>query len=61
MDPKVIIHAALASFRFKYEGGGCFRDRTVPRGKKADVVHGDEVLEAFAEALEAEFDKLNNS
>jgi hypothetical protein len=31
-------------FEFKYVGGGYFRDNTVPKGKTAPLLHGDEVV-----------------
>jgi hypothetical protein len=36
-----------SSFRFEYVGGGYFRDKRVPQGTKADVLHGSEILDEF--------------
>ena len=36
-------------FRYKYIGGGYFRDKTVPKGISADMQHGDEVISKFCE------------
>lgn len=44
---KRAIESARASFKYKYVGGGYFRDSTVPRGEKAETLHGVEVLETF--------------
>lgn len=51
------------SFPFSYVGGGYFRRKGVEKGKKADIVHGDDVvklaiLQARGELdMEEEFDK----
>ena len=42
-----LLNKAISSFRFEYVGGGYFRDKTVPKGTKADTLHGNEVLEEF--------------
>lgn len=34
----------LESFPFGYVGGGYFRDKRIPKGDKAEVLHGDELL-----------------
>ena len=36
-------------FRYKYVGGGYFRDNTVPKGTSADMQHGDEVINKFCD------------
>ena len=36
-------------FKYKYVGGGYFRDRTVPKGNSADMKHGDEVISKFCD------------
>ncbi len=48
---ETLVDRARASFRFEYVGGGYFRDKTVPQGTKADIVHGNEVLEEFCAEL----------
>ena len=41
------LNKVRSSFRFEYVGGGYFRDRTVPKGTRADTLHGSEVLDEF--------------
>lgn len=36
-------------FKYKYVGGGYFRDMSVPKGTNADIKHGDEVISKFCE------------
>jgi hypothetical protein len=36
-------------FKYKYVGGGYFRDQTVPKGISADMQHGDEVISKFCD------------
>lgn len=36
-----------SGFRFEYVGGGYFRDKNVPQGIKADILHGNEILDEF--------------
>ena len=36
-------------FKYKYVGGGYFRDKTVPAGTNADMQHGDEVISRFCD------------
>ena len=36
-------------FKYKYVGGGYFRDNTVPKGISADMQHGDEIISKFCE------------
>jgi hypothetical protein len=38
-------------FRYKYVGGGYFRDMTVPKGTTADTKHGDEIINKFFDDL----------
>jgi hypothetical protein len=38
-------------FTYKYVGGGCFRDMTVPKGTNADIKHGDEIINQFCDDL----------
>lgn len=54
MDTKELtelLERALKGFKFQYEGGGHFRDKTVPRGERAETVHGEEVLKAFCKSV----------
>ncbi len=46
-----LIEKTKADFRFKYVGGGYFRDKNVPMGKKADVRHGEEIIDEFCQEL----------
>jgi hypothetical protein len=46
-----LIERTREEFRFKYVGGGYFRDKNTPQGKKADVRHGEEVIEEFCQEL----------
>jgi hypothetical protein len=36
-------------FKYKYVGGGYFRDKTVPKGINADMQHGDEIISKFCD------------
>ncbi len=36
-------------FKYKYVGGGYFRDNSVPKGINADMRHGDEVINQFCD------------
>jgi hypothetical protein len=36
-------------FKYKYVGGGYFRDDTVPKGTSANMQHGDEVIGKFCD------------
>ncbi|HTJ00536.1 MAG TPA: hypothetical protein VL527_16770 [Dongiaceae bacterium] len=36
-------------FKYRYVGGGYFRDKTVPPGISADMQHGDEVINKFCD------------
>lgn len=36
-------------FKYKYVGGGYFRDKTVAKGISADLKHGDEVISKFCD------------
>ncbi len=42
---------ARSNFRFEYVGGGYFRDKNVPEGVKADILHGSEILDEFCAEL----------
>ncbi len=46
-----LIERIRADFRFKYLVGGYFHDKNVPEGKKADVRHGEEVIDEFCQEL----------
>ena len=46
-----LIERTREDFRFKYLGGGYFRDKNIPEGKKADVRHGEEIIDEFCEEL----------
>lgn len=39
------------NFRFKYIGGGYFRDDTIEKGKKAELRHGEQIIEEFCSEL----------
>jgi hypothetical protein len=36
---------------FPATGGGYFRDKSIPKGKKADVRHGEEIIDEFCQEL----------
>ena len=46
-----LIERTRADFRFKYVGGGYFRDKGIPQGEKADVRHGEEIIDEFCQEL----------
>ena len=46
-----LIERTKEDFRFKYVGGGYFRDKNTPPGEKADVMHGEEILDEFCREL----------
>lgn len=46
-----LIARAREDFRFKYVGGGYFRDKNIPMGKKAEVRHGEEIIDEFCQEL----------
>jgi hypothetical protein len=46
-----LLNRVKSSFRFEYIGGGYFRDKNVPKGMKADTVHGSEILDEFCSEL----------
>jgi hypothetical protein len=46
-----LIERTREDFRFKYVGGGYFRDDSIPKGEKADVRHGEEIIEEFCQEL----------
>ena len=47
------------NLRFKYSGGGYFRDKTIAKGQNADIVHGAEILDVFIEEIVKEIDNLH--
>jgi len=46
-----LVERTKADFRFKYVGGGYFRDKGMPKGEKAEVRHGDEIIDEFCQEL----------
>ena len=46
-----LIERTKEDFRFKYVGGGYFRDKNIPRGEKAEVRHGEEIIDEFCQEL----------
>jgi hypothetical protein len=46
-----LIERTREDFRFKYVGGGYFRDKNIPKGEKADVRHGEEIIDEFCQEL----------
>ncbi len=51
-DLEKLLKKVRSNFRFEYVGGGYFRDKKVPQGVRADILHGSEVLDEFcAEVL----------
>ena len=46
-----LIERTREDFRFKYVGGGYFRDKNIPMGKKAEVRHGEEIIDEFCQEL----------
>jgi hypothetical protein len=44
--------------RFRYSGGGWFRDSTVPVGESAEMLHGDHAIEAAVAEERAIADEL---
>ena len=51
-----LVNKVRSNFRFEYVGGGYFRDKTVPKGIKADTVHGTEILAEFCSELIKQYD-----
>jgi hypothetical protein len=45
-------------FPFEYVGGGYWRKRGVPRGEKAETLHGDEAIEKARAELVEEIERL---
>jgi hypothetical protein len=41
----------IKQYKYKYVGGGYFRDMSVPKGTSADIIHGDDFTNKFCEDL----------
>jgi hypothetical protein len=50
-DFENLLNRVKSNFRFEYVGGGYFRDKNVPQGTKADILHGTEILDEFCSEL----------
>ena len=50
-DLMELIERTKKDFRFKYVGGGFFRDKNIPQGKTAEVRHGEEIIDEFCQEL----------
>jgi hypothetical protein len=48
---KNLLNMVKSSFRFEYVGGGYFRDKNVPKGIKAEILHGSQILDEFCSEL----------
>jgi hypothetical protein len=46
-----LLKKAKSNFKFEYVGGGYFRDNSVPKGIKAETLHGSEILDKFCAEL----------
>jgi hypothetical protein len=46
-----LIERTKEGFWFKYVGGGYFRDKNIPQGKKAELRHGEEIIDEFCQEL----------
>jgi hypothetical protein len=46
-----LIEKTKEDFRFKYVGGGYFRDKNTPLGEKADLRHGEQIIDEFCQEL----------
>jgi hypothetical protein len=46
-----LLNKVRSDFRFEYVGGGYFRDKNVPQGTRADILHGSQVLDEFCSEL----------
>jgi hypothetical protein len=49
------LNTAMATFKYKYSGGGYFRDSTIPKGDVAGILHGEQVLVKFVEHIATQF------
>ena len=50
-DLMELIEGTKEDFRFRYVGGGYFRDNNIPKGEKAEVRHGEEIIDEFCQEL----------
>jgi hypothetical protein len=50
-DLENLLKTVKSNFRFEYVGGGYFRDNSVPKGTKAETLHGSEILDEFCSEL----------
>ncbi len=50
-DLKELIEKTKKDFRFRYVGGGYFRDKNIPHGKTAELKHGEEIINEFCQEL----------
>jgi hypothetical protein len=50
-DLKELVERTKEDFRFKYVGGGYFRDKNVPQGKASELRHGEEIINEFCQEL----------
>ena len=41
----------MTELDYEYVGGGWFRQRGVPKGETADMLHGDHAIERYQQAL----------
>lgn len=48
-------------FKYKYVGGGYFRDKSVPKGISADMQHGDEVISKFCDDFAKYLSKVSSN
>ena len=46
-----LIERTKKDFRFKYVGGGYFRDKNIAKGKMAELRHGEEIIQEFCQEL----------
>lgn len=47
-------------FPFEYQGGGYFRRKGVPKGKSADILHGELAIEFLYEQISKCLDQTEN-
>jgi hypothetical protein len=46
-----LIERTREDFRFEYVGGGYFRDKNIATGEKAELRHGEEIIDEFCQEL----------
>jgi 2-C-methyl-D-erythritol 4-phosphate cytidylyltransferase len=53
-DDKLVqkLNTFRKQFKYKYVGGGYFRDNSVPKGINAEMQHGDEIINKFCDDFE---------